>query len=315
MKKLILVLVSVVGLFAQGSGVQTAVISAPGPSPVVNQFVSNVGTTGGTTYCYFVVAVYNTGMSQPNGGVCTQTSNGTLTGGNYNTITWTAPNSAVTGYWVVRSTGGGFPGTGTVAVNNSVLSSSTLTLNDQSNSLNSFTYSPANYTNAEFYIDNFSGTTPNVYVRGIQGTTIGFFGVNGVNTIDTTGAVPGVTYALTGSATIAQVNSGTTILSAVTGRRLRVVGFELQAIGGAFGTCTAVQITDTAGTPIVSFSVPIATLTQNTIVTPASSNITFTTYAWQGQLTASKGLQVNKTGGTCDTATSLNYRISYTINN
>jgi len=76
-----------------------------------------------------------------------------------------------------------------------------------------------------------------------------------------------------------------------------------------------VEIADTTGTPVVSVGVPIADLTQNTIVTPSSASLTFTTYSWQGQLGMSQGLQILKTGASCTTATSLNYRITYTLNN
>src|ERR1019366_3322333 len=123
---------------------------------VQQSYVTNTGVTEQTSYCYFVIAVFNIGMSQSGPPTCTQISNGTLTGGNYNTIVWSPPPGATPpiGYWVIRSTGVMFPGSGTVAVNTTVLANTVLTLNDHSNSLNSFVYNPANWANANIQIDD-----------------------------------------------------------------------------------------------------------------------------------------------------------------
>jgi hypothetical protein len=126
----------------------------------------------------------------------------------------------------------------------------------------------------------------------------------------------GPVYQVTGSFTTAQINGAggfvAEILPAIPGRQYRITNFQWQAIGGAFAGCTAVQVGD--GTQ-VSFAVPVATLTQNTIVTPASANITFTQYGWAGKMGNGLHVTIGKTGSSCTTATSMNYQVSYTINN
>lgn len=357
MKKLIGALIVVCGLLlAQTTGIQTLLLNTPTPPGVQNVYVTPSGTAGQTNYCYWVVAVFAGGMSFPTGPTCNAASNGTLSGSNYNTVSWNLVNGA-TGYWVIRSTNSVFPATGTTAVNNSVLSSTTASQTDQSNSLNSFTYTPIGTAIGQISLNNRDYSTPTLllldqygipqqgwsqtasaanFLRNksavassdpsiiangsdtnidIELTPKGTGGVtvNGNTVFARTGSVPNATYVVTGSLTVAEINTGTTVVAAVTNRTLRVVDFEVQAIGGAFSGCTLVQIVDTTGTPVVSVGIPIAVLTQNTIVGPGASGVVFTTYSWQGALTASQGLKINQTGSACATATSLNYRISYTI--
>ena len=119
-------------------------LSVPGtPSATV------VGTTGATTYYYWVAAC--------NQGICTtpsaasgtvSTANGTLSTSNYVSVTWTPVPGAAT-YQVYRTTTNVAPsGTSSVLVNNSpACSSSTCTELDQSNSLLSTTIPGSNLTN------------------------------------------------------------------------------------------------------------------------------------------------------------------------
>lgn len=169
------------GLLAQSnqSTTQQVVITAAPPSGVTNVFVNNVGTTGNTYYCYWVVAVFPIGMSQPSGPACTTTANSTLTGSNYNTITWTPTAGATaTGYWVIRNTSNLFPATGTTAVNSSAISASTFTQNDESNTLNAFTYLPVPWANASLSVDNNNHSVPflDISVNGILVGTLSSIG-------------------------------------------------------------------------------------------------------------------------------------------
>ncbi len=172
MRKIILSLI-VAGLsYGQQINVNTLQLQAPPPSAVFNQSAFTTGVTGQTNLCYWVVAVYNTGMTIPNGPFCVTNSNATLTGGNFNTITWQSPASTVIGYWVVRSGNSVFPGTGTTAVNTTVLASSVRSQTDQSNTLHSFTFLPASGAVANESIDNQTFTQPVIKIDTPVNTTL-----------------------------------------------------------------------------------------------------------------------------------------------
>lgn len=104
------------------------------------------------------------------------------------------------------------------------------------------------------------------------------------------------------------------IVPAVTGRTYTPVGFFLQALGGSTAGCTLVELTDTAGSPVVIASEAIAGLVQNQGITESSAvaNLTFGA-GWLTPLTVSKGIQIIQTGSSCTTATSFVARIYYTI--
>jgi len=161
MKKLVLImLVGLVSSFGQTpEGPSVISLSTPAPSSVTNVFTRTNGVTGQTNHCYWVVAVYPVGMVASQNYSCVSNSNATLSGSNYNTISWPLVVGA-TGYWVVRVSNSVFPGSGTVAVNSSVLSATTSTLNDQSNTKNAFTFTPASYANAHIRLNNGTFTQP-----------------------------------------------------------------------------------------------------------------------------------------------------------
>jgi hypothetical protein len=143
-------------------GQQSQQFNAPPPSMVQQVFVTSTGAVGTNTYCYFVVAVYPIGMTTPSNPTCVYNSNGTLSGGNYNSIKWSQnpPGGKPIGYWVIRSTSESFPGSGTVAVNTTVLSPSVFAQNDQTNTLHAFTYVPATWAVAHITLDNLDYGVP-----------------------------------------------------------------------------------------------------------------------------------------------------------
>lgn len=287
----------------QGIGVNTAVVSTPAPPGVSSQFVATTGTTGQTSYCYWVVPVYPIGMGAPISSACLANANATLDSSNYNTITWQSPSSSVTGYWVIRSSNATFPGTGTVAVNSSVIAATTFSQTDQSNTLNAFTFSPASYAYYNLGINNKDYGLPALQVLNSAGTLQKQWYMND-NVHRTITSVEG-------TVTVAALHAVPVIVTAVNGVTLRVEGVFFQAVGGNAATCTAVNLTDTAGTPIVAVSVPQANLTSGTVNTEATSGMTLTTFA--SDLTAGKGLELSDTGGQCTTMTSLKYRVFYKI--
>jgi hypothetical protein len=105
---------------------------------VAQPTVAVVGTPGSTTYGYKVVAVTADGDTVPSTERQVTTGNATLDGTNKNRITWVAPTAlagTITGYKVLRSTGGAAQGRiATVAAN-------VLTLDDTG--LTAAAYTPA----------------------------------------------------------------------------------------------------------------------------------------------------------------------------
>ena len=116
-----------------------------------------------------------------------------------------------------------------------------------------------------------------------------------------------------GNATTAQVNAGKTIVNAVSGRTLTVVGGWMRALGGNAGGTTSVDIKDTKATsPVVAVACTQAGLTQNTILrfgTATTGEFNTSNTA----LTKNKGLQIVKTGNDLTTATSVDYVVYYTV--
>lgn len=393
-------------LAQQGSPVQTLPFSTPPPVAVSTANCSISGTAGNTTYYYWVVAQYTVGSVAPSGPSCVVTNaSNTLSGSNYVVVNWNAPGPGTSlTYAVLRSTSSTFPGTATDAV---TASTSSLTQNDQSNSLSGYTFTNAPPATMSMMLNNRDFTGPNVSILDGNGnTTLSMIqttsGVNGlgvvagatgtapllsssvtgadanaglsissngtgaisfltgnngrnqfkvvntagtvINRLTVTGAAttaaptlavdtttdsnvdifltpkgtgvvvaPQQVYSVEGSVTVAQINAGNTILAATTGRTLKIVGVLMQAVGGSAAGCTAIQVADTTGTPVVGVSVAVAGLTSGTIVTEATaSNVTLTTFLTA--LTANQGLQIIKTGGSCTTLVTMNYRVFYKIN-
>src|ERR1700684_2806528 len=89
-------------LFYSTAFAQILNLASPPPPPAAGVNVSQTGVQGFTTYYYQVVTHYTSGVvfSAP---VQVQTSNATLTGGNYNTVNWTAAPGALS-YDVLRFT-------------------------------------------------------------------------------------------------------------------------------------------------------------------------------------------------------------------
>jgi len=112
-----------------------------------------------------------------------------------------------------------------------------------------------------------------------------------------------------GTATLAQINAGQTILTAVTGRTVRVIGVYFKVTGG-FTTCTDVRLSDTNSSPVDVVTIAVAGLTTgNRIGDFTVTNVTWGSFL--AQLTADKGLQLRHTGSACAAGTSIDYRIFY----
>lgn len=107
----------------------------PVPTPV-----TLAGVAGSTTYCYWVVAIYTGGKSQPAGPQCTFSANATLSSTNYDIVSFLVPTGyqvVPTGYDILRTTSQ-TPPTGACAC---VVASnqSASPVNDQSSTLSAYT--------------------------------------------------------------------------------------------------------------------------------------------------------------------------------
>lgn len=120
--------------------------SSPVATPAAPTSVTQSGTPGSTTYCYFVSAINANGETLLGTATCTTTSNATLSGSNYNIIATPAVTGS-TACRVWRATSSTAPtagATGLYAVSGTVSCGSNK--NDQSNTLTSATVPATNTT-------------------------------------------------------------------------------------------------------------------------------------------------------------------------
>jgi hypothetical protein len=127
-----------------------------------------------------------------------------------------------------------------------------------------------------------------------------------------TGGIMNPVQSISVVATTAQINAGLTFLAAQTGITLTVVGFFLLCAGNAAGA-TDIRISDTAASPVDVVTVTAAAAATTAVLTSESviSGQTLGTFA--AALTASKGIQIRKTGSTLTGTTAVTVRVLYTI--
>lgn len=121
------------------------------------------------------------------------------------------------------------------------------------------------------------------------------------------------TLTVSGAATLAQINAGTALIAAVTGITLRVVNFRLQ-VNTSFITATDIRLSDTASSPVDIVTLAIANATDGNIITPDGGTGITIGAGYNAALTASKGVQIRKTGSTAASGVSIGYMIQYLVN-
>jgi len=121
-----------------------------------------------------------------------------------------------------------------------------------------------------------------------------------------------VVYSVQGTATLAQINAGLTVVAGVPGQQIKVIGGRVKA-NGAFEALTAIELQEEDGSPVIA-GWSQATLT-NGAVFDLRNTISGQTIGagFMAALTAGKGLLLTKTGGTATTATSLDYIIDFVV--
>lgn len=114
--------------------------------------------------------------------------------------------------------------------------------------------------------------------------------------------------------TIAEVNAGATLVPAVTGKSIRMVGCKAIAVGGAAGAVTTVDVLGTlsTGRKLVAFAQ--ASLTQSTVLTDGGTGAAV--LADGASYTAndvSTAVTVGKTGSSVTTATHIDVIFDYVL--
>jgi hypothetical protein len=113
------------------------------------------------------------------------------------------------------------------------------------------------------------------------------------------------------TATLAEINAGKTLLAAVAGKVITVVGYQAKVLGN-FAATTAVLVQDTTGTPVVIATNAVAALTTGAILNETTANVTMGA-GYLAALAAGKGIVVANSGSAATGGTSITFRILYTI--
>jgi len=115
--------------------------------------------------------------------------------------------------------------------------------------------------------------------------------------------------------TVAQINAGHELMPAVAGRTYRIIDVVAIAYGGAVGTTTTVDILGTQSSGSVKlFTFAQAQLTQSATLTIDSTGVVVTADgASFTACDAATAITVGKTGGDADTATGVDFIITYVL--
>lgn len=128
-------------------------------------------------------------------------------------------------------------------------------------------------------------------------------------------SLAGRTFSLRKRFTIAQVNSGASLVPAVPGRALRMVAASAIAVGGAVGATTTVDILGTQSASSVKLAAfAQASLTQNTELKAGGSGAAILAAgASYAACDAGAAITVGKTSSDITTATHIDFLITYSV--
>lgn len=115
--------------------------------------------------------------------------------------------------------------------------------------------------------------------------------------------------------TVAQINAGATLLSAVPNYKYRITDMTLIAVGGAATVATAVTILGTrAAASVALLTAAIAALTQSAILRAGAANaVVLADGASHTDLDVNTAITVGKTGGTLAGATHIDVIVTYVL--
>jgi len=112
---------------------------------------------------------------------------------------------------------------------------------------------------------------------------------------------------------IASVNAGATLIAAIPGYKLRVIGCKAISVGGAAGSVTTVDILGTQATASVKLAAfAQANLTQSTVLTAGGTGGTvLADGASFAPCDVNTAITIGKTGSAVDTATFIDIILEY----
>jgi hypothetical protein len=114
--------------------------------------------------------------------------------------------------------------------------------------------------------------------------------------------------------TIAEVNAGATLVSAVTGKSIRMVACKAIAVGGAAGAVTTVDVLGTLSTGRKLVAYAQANLTQSTVLTDGGTGgAVLADGASYTANDAGTAITVGKTGSNVTTATHIDVIFDYVL--
>lgn len=113
------------------------------------------------------------------------------------------------------------------------------------------------------------------------------------------------------TATLAEINAGKILIPAVTGKQIKVVGFEL-LVSGTFATGTSIEIEDDETTPVVTASIAVAALSDGASIFPNTANVTLGA-GYLAASTVSKNIKVTITGSDFTGGTSIIFKLQYQL--
>jgi hypothetical protein len=156
-------------------------------------------------------------------------------------------------------------------------------------------------TNVQAYdadLTTYAGITPTAAVQTVLGN-----------------AADGIVLSHRHRVTVAEINTGHEILPAITGKKYRIIEAQAVAYGGAVGTTTTVDLlgTQSAGSvKLVAFAQ--GGLTQSAVLKSGGTNAAVAADgASYIACDATTAITVGKTGGDADTATGVDFIITYVI--
>lgn len=157
MRILISLLISVGVVFGQLAPQQSITFKQNPPGGVSGASVQKTGVGGSRTCYYWVVADFPIGSSDPTGPIPVNGCPDSFSVSNYVTVSWNVVSLA-TSYDVLRTTTNSFPsGTNSIAV---IKNTTATSVNDQSDTLTTYTLNTAGAATAVLGLNNISYTTP-----------------------------------------------------------------------------------------------------------------------------------------------------------
>jgi hypothetical protein len=232
-------------------------LPAAAPTPTVTP----VGTTGGTTDSYALVAVSVSGTYSAIGTAGTSTtSNATLTNANYNQITWT-PVADAAGYIIIRTVASGTPSTtgaiGFAPAGTSVFNDTGLAVQPNTTATQPFPTLPA------------GGTPTVVQITGaLAGSTTWSYKIAAIAPNGVWGAAGTAGSVTTGNGTLSIANANKITWTPTAGASSYAI--QRSAAGGTPSTTGYIGLASTAMATngFIDYGIAATTYTQNVTPTP-----------------------------------------------